>query len=105
MIGRILSDRRKSIGMSIDQLVEKSGVPRGTLTKILTGVSPNPSLETAKAITYALGLTLNDLVRDEVSELSPEALSLAHAFDAMSDYGKAVVRCVLAQERATPEGK
>lgn len=61
MLHKILSDRRRSIGMSIDQLVEKSGVPKGTLTKVLTGVSPNPSLETVKAIAYALGLSLNDL--------------------------------------------
>ena len=61
MLHKILTERRKNIGMSIDQLVEKSGIPKGTLTKVLTGVSPNPSLETVKAIAYALGLTLNDL--------------------------------------------
>lgn len=61
MLHKILTERRKSIGLSIDQLVEKSGIPKSTLTKVLTGVSPNPSLETVKAIAYALGLSLNDL--------------------------------------------
>lgn len=64
MLHEILTERRRSIGMSIDELVEKSCVPKGTVTKVLTGVSTNPALETVKAIAYALGLTLNDLVDD-----------------------------------------
>lgn len=56
-----LSERRREIGMSLDDLVEKSGIPRGTVTKIITGVTENPGIETLKAITYALGLTLEDL--------------------------------------------
>ena len=56
-----LSARRKEIGMSLDTLVEQSGIPKGTVTKILTGVTPNPGIETLKAITYALGLSLDDL--------------------------------------------
>ena len=56
-----LSERRREIGMSIEELVERSGVPKGTVTKIITGVTENPGIETLKAITYALGLTLEDL--------------------------------------------
>ena len=70
----ILSNRRKEIGMSIDALVERSGVPRGTVTKIITGVTDNPGIETLKSITYALGLTLEDL--DENSTASSKVLSV-----------------------------
>ena len=62
---QMLSDRRREIGMSIDELVNKSGVPKGTVTKIITGVTENPGIETLKAITYALGLTLEDLDKEE----------------------------------------
>lgn len=71
----ILTSRRKEIGMSIDTLVEVSRVPKGTVAKILTGVIKNPGIESLKAITYALGLSLEDLngtpepgVRDNVAE-------------------------------------
>lgn len=96
MISNKLSDRRKQLGMSLDALVEASGVPKGTLTKILTGVTPNPSLENAKAIAYALGLTLQDL--DDVSDgesLSADAWAWAKMFSHLDDYGKKAVLAVL----------
>jgi transcriptional regulator with XRE-family HTH domain len=98
MLHEILTDRRKSLGMSIDQLVEKSGVPKGTVSKVLTGVSPNPALETIKAIAYALGLTLNDLDEARPAELSAEAVAIAKAYDMMSDYGKSIIDFIVAQE-------
>lgn len=60
-ISKILSDRRRKIGMSIDDLVAASGVPRGTVTKVLVGITKDPGIETLKSITYALGLSLEDL--------------------------------------------
>lgn len=98
MLHEILTNRRKRLGMSIDQLVEKSEIPKGTVTKVLTGVSPNPALETVKAIAYALDLTLNDLDEDKNPELSAEAVAVARAYDSMSDYGRAIIDCVIKQE-------
>ena len=98
MLHEILTERRKSLGMSIDQLVEKSGVPKGTVSKVLTGVSPNPALETIKAIAYALGLTLNDLDEARPAELSAEAVAIAKAYDMMSDYGKSIIDFIVTQE-------
>lgn len=78
----ILTSRRKEIGMSIDTLVEVSRVPKGTVTKILTGVIKNPGIESLKAITYALGLSLEDLngtpepgVRDDVAAPENDTLT------------------------------
>lgn len=97
MLSKILSNRRRSLGMSIDQLVEASGIPKGTVTKVLTGVSQNPALETVKAIAYALGLTLDDLTEPELhnaSKLSPSALKLAMLYDSLNDTGKALLDTV-----------
>ena len=58
---RLLSDRRREIGMSVDDLAAAAGVPKSTVAKIITGVTDNPGIETLKAITYALGLTLEDI--------------------------------------------
>lgn len=95
MISNMLSDRRKAIGMSIDQLVELSGVPKGTVTKILTGVTPNPSLENAKAIAYALGLTLMDLDDGVVGNVPSVDLRLVELFSKLDDHGKKLVMAVL----------
>lgn len=46
MLHEALSNRRKNLGMSVEQLAEKSGIPKSTLAKVLTGVNPNPTLET-----------------------------------------------------------
>lgn len=99
MLHEILTARRKALNMSIDELVEKSGVPKGTLTKVLTGVSPNPALETARSICYALGLTLDDLFEDRPRPLSNEALTVAYAYDSASTYGKTMIDAVVDQEK------
>lgn len=57
----ILTRRREDLGYTIDDLVAKSGVPKGTVAKIMSGITPNPQFETLRSIAYALGLALEDL--------------------------------------------
>ena len=52
---------RNHVGLSIDELSEKSGVPKGTLSKITAGITKNPSVDTVKSIVHAMGFTLYDL--------------------------------------------
>lgn len=94
MLHEILSERRRSIGMSIDHLVEKSGIPKGTVTKVLTGVSPNPALETVKAIAYALGLSLDDLAGNSDSKLSDRAMKIAVVYDSLTSEGKELMDAI-----------
>ena len=54
-------EMRKKSGMSLDEISEKSGVPKGTLAKISAGVTRAPTLETMKSLVYAMGYTLKDL--------------------------------------------
>ena len=51
---------KKKLNLTTEELSEKSGVPVGTLNKILSGATKDPKLETLKAIARVLGLTLND---------------------------------------------
>lgn len=51
---------KKKLGMTTEELSEKSGVPIGTLNKILSGATKDPKLETLKAIARVLGLSLDD---------------------------------------------
>lgn len=66
---------RKQTNLSIDELSARSGVPKGTLSKITAGITKNPSIETVKAIVYCMGFTLDDLVDDDFLEKKAPALS------------------------------
>ena len=68
--GDLLSLYRKQAGMTIDELAEKSGVPKGTLNKIIGGITKAPTLDTMKPIAKALGKTLADF-DDPLTKKSP----------------------------------
>lgn len=87
----ILSNRRKDVGMSYDDLSARSSVPISTLKKILTGVTKDPQFETVRAVTYALGLTLNDLDDNDPSSigaLSSDESNLVLTFRKLNNEGK-----------------
>lgn len=58
--------KRKNIGNK--ELAEKSGVPLGTLNKIIYGDTPNPSVDTVKAIARALNCSLDELLEESSTE-------------------------------------
>ena len=82
---------KKKLGLTTEELSEKSGVPVGTLNKILSGATKDPKLETLKAIARVLGLTLNDFDDQPIetaaahfdgSEYTPEQLKQIKEFAA-----------------------
>lgn len=60
---------KKKLNLTTEELSSKSGVPIGTLNKILSGATKDPKLETLKAIAKVLGLSLNDF-DDEPSTIA-----------------------------------
>lgn len=68
----VFNEMRKSSGMSLDELSEKSGVPKGTLAKITSGITKTPSLETMRSLVYAMGYTLDDLDKKKIPLLHPK---------------------------------
>lgn len=94
-IYEILTARRKEKGMSLDALVEASGVPKGTVAKIMSGHSRNPGIEALKAITYALDLTLEDLdAKNEpvtVGELSENEAEFIQLLGAMTPANRRLI--------------
>ena len=54
---------RQQSGLSLDELSDKSGVPKGTLAKISSGITKTPSLDTMRSLVYTMGFTLDDLDR------------------------------------------
>lgn len=56
-----IKERKKELKMTTEELSSKSGVPLGTLNKILAGQTNDPKFQTLKAICKALDLKLSDL--------------------------------------------
>lgn len=62
---------RQQSGLSLDELSDKSGVPKGTLAKISSGITKTPSLDTMRSLVYTMGFTLDDLDRGIKTPPSP----------------------------------
>lgn len=60
---------KKKKGLTNDELSKKSGVPLGTLNKILSGHTPDPQFETVKAICKALEISLAELDDYETNDV------------------------------------
>lgn len=87
-------------GITGQQLSEMSGVPTGTLNKLLTGVVEEPKLSTAVALATALGTTLGAMMGEEDTDgtLTPDEKKLLSDYRASDDYGKALLRKVAEME-------
>ena len=102
-LGEMIARYRKDAGMTIDELSESSGVPKGTLNKIIAGTTKAPTLDTMKAIAKALGKRLADFddgiqVVKTNNGLSAGALKLAKDYETLDSHGMAVVRVVMDEE-------
>lgn len=105
-LGSRINEIRKQKGLSIDELCEKSGIPKGTLSKITAGITASPTLDTVRAIANALECRLDDLddssanAKKEAPLYSSEALKLAQDYDGLDEFGKKAVRAVADVEKA-----
>ena len=100
-LGAIIARKRKQANMTIDELALRSGVPKGTLNKIINGVTKDPQLETVKSIARALNCTLDDF--DDAPR--PRRLSSAeddfmHKYRKLDSHGKAALQAILNVEYA-----
>ena len=66
-----IAEYKKKLGLTTEELSEKSGVPLGTLNKILSGATKDPKLETPKSNAHVLGLSLDDF-DDREKKVVPE---------------------------------
>ena len=101
-LGELISLYRQQAGLTIDDLVEKSGVPKGTITKIIGGVTKAPTLENVKAIARALDKRLADFDDDTNAE---DSFSLAERniikkYRLLDPDGQAHINTVLSWETA-----
>ncbi len=100
--GDLISFYRKQAGLTIDELSEKSCVPKGTLNKIIAGVTKAPTLDNMKSIARALGKTLEDFDDAPRGARNPtlpaDAMKIANDYSALDEHGKHLTRIVIDAE-------
>ena len=92
-------------GISPEELSKKSGVPKSTIDKILSGNTPDPRYNTVKELVNALNLNVDELVyyldlsADDISSsLTPQDISIARKYHALDIHGKELVSLLLQKE-------
>lgn len=86
----IISELKKKYNYTTEELSQKSGVPVGTLNKILNGTTKDPKLETLKSLAKVLNCTLDDFDDNDsivnISKIKEE--KLISKFNSLNDIGK-----------------
>ena len=62
-IGQNIKKYRKKLGISQDKLLKLAGITVHTITKIESGVTPDPRVKTVKKIAKALNISLDELTK------------------------------------------
>lgn len=97
--GELISLYRKEAMLTIDELAELSGVPKGTLNKIIAGTTKAPTLDNMKAIAHALGKNLSDFDDSQPPvQFNLKELSIIKKYRALDEHGKDMVETVLEKE-------
>ena len=98
-LGAIISEKRKQAGLTIDELAATSGVPKGTLNKIINGYTRDPQIETVKSIARALNCTLEDFDDSpRVRTLSQEEYLLIQQYRLLDSIGQEIVQFIIKKE-------
>ena len=82
-----------------DKLSEMTGIPLGTLAKLLAGISDSPKLSNIVAISRALDCSLDWLITGVPENtnnytLEPAEITLVESYRALDDYGRDLVLTV-----------
>jgi repressor LexA len=94
--------------MTNEQLAERSGIPLGTLSKILAGMSDSPKLSNMVAICSALGCSMEYIVSGTPENtnnytLSDDEISLIERYRTLDRWGQSLLQTVLEQETLRAE--
>lgn len=86
-----------------ERLSEMTGIPLGTLSKILAGISDSPKLANVVSIAEALGTTLDYLISGTPQNqnnytLTPDEIAMVEDFRALDGYGRSLTRIVIEKE-------
>lgn len=77
----LMKSRKKQLKITLDELSEKSGIPKRTIEDIFRGATKNPRIDTIQAIERALGLEENATRKSPQDELSEGEKMLLDLFN------------------------
>lgn len=86
-----------------EKLSEMTGIPLGTLSKLLAGINDSPKLSNVVAIAQALGCSLDYLITGVPENtnnytLAEEEISLVESFRMLDEYGRTLLFAVMEKE-------
>ncbi len=86
--------------MTVDELVERSGLPKGTVSKITAGINTNPKLTTIEAICRALMISVDDAMglAPAASIFSLGEIEHINKYRSLDRHGKNVMDSILELE-------
>jgi len=93
---------KKELGITNDELANRSGIPKSTIDKITSGLTFDPKLETVRAITKALNKTINDL--DDTPDVTSDKSILEQVqehikkYRDLDDHGRSTVDFIVNSE-------
>lgn len=67
-LGRVVRERRRELGLSLDDVATRAGCTKSHVWEIEKGHSVNPTIRTALALCRALQCSLNTLLGMDVSQ-------------------------------------
>lgn len=76
-----IAEYKKRLGITTEELSSLSGIPIGTLNKLLSGQTKDPKLETLKSLARVFNCTLDDFDDKDNVEVSPEYSESVHAYE------------------------
>ncbi len=95
-----IKEKKRAMGMTNEELSEKTGIPQGTLNKILTGVSDDPKLSTLTALARVFDVSIDYIVYGdgEALHLSKTEEELIRSYRALDKTGRELVSLVVSKE-------
>ena len=69
-----LKELKKASGMSVKQIADKANLPERTVSRIITGETDHPRIDTLGIIVDALGITMQDVFADTNVVVATEKL-------------------------------
>lgn len=85
-----LKKRKKELGWTLDEIAEKSGISRRTVSRLFSGNPdyPSPTYNTVQAIERALGLSEDGYKDTMPFDVTPMEEEVIQTFRALSDEDK-----------------
>ncbi len=95
-----VKEKKRVAGLTNDELSRATGIPQGTLNKILSGVSDDPKLSTLAAFSRVFGVSLDYIAFGDEGDfcLTPRESELLRRFRELDEHGMSLTEAVVSIE-------